>query len=46
MRIFSELHREGRTVIMVTHEADIARYAARIIHFFDGAVLREEAVRR
>jgi putative ABC transport system ATP-binding protein len=44
MGIFKELHREGRTIIMVTHEADIARYAARIIHFFDGTVLREEAV--
>jgi putative ABC transport system ATP-binding protein len=46
MGIFNELHREGRTILMVTHEADIAQYSARIIHFLDGAVIREEAVRR
>lgn len=44
MDIFKELHREGRTIVMVTHEPDIARYAGRIIYFLDGAVVREEAV--
>ncbi len=42
MAIFRELHKEGRTIIIVTHEPDIARYAGRILHFLDGTVVREE----
>jgi len=44
MALFRELHNEGRTIVMVTHEPDIARYAGRILYFLDGAVVREEAV--
>jgi putative ABC transport system ATP-binding protein len=48
MRLFSELHATGQTVIMVTHEADIAAYAERVIVLRDGQVAsdrvnREEA---
>ncbi|MGQ9512933.1 ABC transporter ATP-binding protein [Thermodesulfitimonas sp.] len=43
MAIFQELHAEGRTIVMVTHELDIAAYAQRILHFLDGVVVREEA---
>ena len=48
MRLFSELHASGQTVIMVTHEADIAAYAERVIVLRDGQVAsdrvnREEA---
>lgn len=42
MKIFTELHREGRTIVLVTHEPDIARYAGRILLFRDGAVVGEE----
>lgn len=42
MDVFSNLHREGRTIIMVTHEPDIAAYAQRIIQVRDGLVLRDE----
>ncbi|RPF42705.1 putative ABC transport system ATP-binding protein [Thermodesulfitimonas autotrophica] len=45
MAVFQELHAEGRTIVMVTHEPDIAAYAQRILHFLDGVVVREEAVR-
>lgn len=45
MAIFQELHAEGRTIVMVTHEPDIAAYAQRILHFLDGVVVREGAVR-
>ncbi|NSW84455.1 MAG: ABC transporter ATP-binding protein [Syntrophothermus sp.] len=41
MKIFTELHREGRTIVLVTHEPDIARYAGRILLFRDGAVVGE-----
>jgi putative ABC transport system ATP-binding protein len=38
MRVFGTLHREGQTVIMVTHEADIAAHAARVVVLRDGRV--------
>ncbi len=38
MAVFSELHRLGQTVIMVTHEPDIAAYAERVIVLRDGRV--------
>ncbi len=43
MGIFQELHRGGKTIILVTHEPNIARYAGRILHFLDGHLIREEA---
>ncbi|MDD2352590.1 MAG: ABC transporter ATP-binding protein [Atribacterota bacterium] len=42
--IFQKLHTEGNTIILVTHEPDIARYAQRIIHLKDGLIDREEVV--
>ena len=42
MGLLSELHREGTTIVMVTHSQHDAGYAARIIHQFDGHVLGEE----
>lgn len=38
MAVFAELHREGQTVIMVTHEPDIAEHAERVITLRDGKV--------
>ena len=38
MRVFEALHRQGQTVIMVTHEADIAAHAERIVVLRDGKV--------
>ena len=42
--IFQSLHKEGKTVIMVTHEEDIARHAQRIIRFLDGHLVHDEAI--
>ncbi|MGO0121753.1 ABC transporter ATP-binding protein [Desulfothermobacter acidiphilus] len=42
MRLFQELHGEGRTIVMVTHDPEIARFAQRILYFLDGRVVREE----
>ncbi len=39
MALFRELHRQGRTIVLVTHEPDIARHAERVIHLKDGQVL-------
>ncbi|MEQ8423506.1 MAG: macrolide ABC transporter ATP-binding protein, partial [Cyclobacteriaceae bacterium] len=38
MSLFQELHDKGNTIIMVTHEDDIAHYAHRIIRLKDGLV--------
>jgi putative ABC transport system ATP-binding protein len=38
MTVFGELHREGQTIVMVTHEADIAAQAHRVITLLDGMV--------
>ncbi len=44
MAIFQELNEEGRTIIMVTHERDIAQHARRVIQFRDGKILKNEDV--
>jgi ABC-type ATPase involved in cell division len=36
--LFDELHRKGNTIIMVTHEEDIAGYAHRIVRLCDGLI--------
>jgi putative ABC transport system ATP-binding protein len=41
MALFQELHRQGRSVVLVTHEPDIARHAERTIHIKDGQVVWE-----
>ena len=38
MEIFGKIHREGNTVILVTHEEDIARYAHRVVRLRDGII--------
>jgi len=38
MALFDDLHRQGRTVILVTHEADVARHAHRVVRLRDGLV--------
>ena len=43
MALFVELHRSGQTIIMVTHERDIAGYAKRIITFVDGMIASQDA---
>jgi len=42
MKIFEKLHQQGNTLIIVTHEHDIATYADRIIYIRDGAIEKEE----
>lgn len=42
MIIFQELHGEGKTVILVTHEEDIAAHAQRVIRFRDGHIVSDQ----
>jgi len=44
MKMIDKLHDEGNTIILVTHEAEIARYAKRVIHLKDGIIDRDEVI--
>jgi putative ABC transport system ATP-binding protein len=46
MGLFDRLHVAGNTIILVTHEHDVARYADRIVHIRDGQIEREERGRK
>lgn len=46
MALFQELHRSGITIVLVTHEPDIAEYTQRIIRFLDGKVVTDEAIKQ
>ena len=46
MRIFDELHRSGNTIILVTHEDDIAKYSNRIVRLLDGKIVSDEPVKK
>jgi putative ABC transport system ATP-binding protein len=44
MEIFCRLHEEQTTIVLVTHEKEIAVYSSRILYFRDGRLENEEAV--
>jgi len=44
MALFQELNRDGITILVVTHEPDIARYAQRVINFRDGTIRSDQPV--
>jgi putative ABC transport system ATP-binding protein len=44
MALFQGFNAHGITVVLVTHEADIARFARRLLRFRDGRLIGDEAV--
>lgn len=46
MAIFQDINNDGHTIVMITHEPDIARHAKRIIHVKDGKIIEDEINKR
>jgi putative ABC transport system ATP-binding protein len=46
MALFDHLHASGNTIVLVTHEPDIAEYAHRIVHIRDGEIFSDEPSKR
>lgn len=45
MELFADLHRQGNTILMVTHNPELTRYASRVIYMRDGTIVEEEKSR-
>jgi putative ABC transport system ATP-binding protein len=46
MGLFDSLHAKGNTIVLVTHEPDIAEYAHRVVHIRDGQIFSDEPSKR
>jgi putative ABC transport system ATP-binding protein len=46
MGIFQQLNDDGKTVVLITHEPDIAQYAKRVVHMRDGRIQHDERARQ
>jgi putative ABC transport system ATP-binding protein len=44
MGIFQQLNEEGKTVVLITHEPDIAQHAKRVVHVRDGRIQKDERI--
>jgi len=42
MELFAEIHRQGNTILMVTHNPELTRYASRVIYMYDGTIVGDE----
>ena len=45
MEIFQKLNDDGTTIVMVTHEPEVAQYTKRIALFKDGSIIKDELVK-
>ncbi len=44
--IFQQLNDDGKTIVLITHEPDIAQYAKRIVHVRDGRIQEDERIQQ
>lgn len=42
MELLSDIHRQGNTILMVTHNPELTRYANRVIYMYDGSIVGDE----
>ena len=42
MELFAEVHRQGNTILLVTHNPELTRYASRVIYMYDGMIVGDE----
>ncbi len=42
MELLSEIHKSGSTILMVTHNPELTRYASRVVYMHDGAIIHDE----
>jgi ABC-type lipoprotein export system ATPase subunit len=42
MELFADIHRQGNTILLVTHNPELTRYANRVIYMYDGAIVGDE----
>ncbi|HEX5448206.1 MAG TPA: ABC transporter ATP-binding protein [Candidatus Saccharimonadales bacterium] len=42
MELFAEIHRQGNTILLVTHNPELTRYANRVIYMYDGMIVGDE----
>ncbi len=45
MELLNEVHRMGNTILMVTHNPELTRYATRVLYMYDGTIVRDEKTR-
>ena len=45
MALFQELHRKGNTVVLITHNPDVAKYGTRVVKLHDGKIVSDEQVK-
>lgn len=43
MKLFREINKEGATVVLITHEEDVAKHADRVIRLFDGKIIEKKS---
>ena len=42
MALFARLHQAGNTIVLITHEADVAAFAPRVLHLKDGQIEKDD----
>lgn len=42
MEVFADIHRQGNTILLVTHNPELTRYASRVIYMYDGMIVGDE----